>query len=91
MGQGVVLVIAFILDLLNGVLGFLGSLLPLDPFADFLQVTQGMRMGIQWLNWFFPVREAATFMMVWIGLMVAVRSAQYLLMTTYDFTKIGAK
>lgn len=83
--------IAFILDLINGLLGVLSTLLPLDPIQDYFEVTQSMRLGISWLNWFFPVREAATFMMVWIGLMVMIRSAQWMLMTTYDFTKIGAK
>ena len=74
--------IEFILSLFTGLFGFLSSVLPNDPFLEYLQVAQGMETGIQWLNWFLAVEECATVTLVWIGVMVIWRSAQTLIMNT---------
>ena len=71
-----------LLGLLSGVFGWLASVLPSDPFAQWVQVTDGMRLGLGWLNWFFPVGDALAFFSVWLGLMVAWRVAQTLILRT---------
>lgn len=67
-----------IISILSGIFGFLGGFLPNDPFSDYLQTFDNLRLGLSWLNWFFPIGQMLALLALWIGacvLITAVRVA----------------
>lgn len=63
-------------DLFGSMIGILGGLLPQDPFAQYLVVVDSMRLGVGYLNWLFPVGDAAAFMALWVASTVAAVAAK---------------
>lgn len=50
----------------GGLMNSLVELLPLSPFADFVDQFSGLPwLGV--LNWFFPVRQCLIVMAAWLG------------------------
>lgn len=70
---------AALIDLLSGLLSTLAGLLPQYDFTSFFVVADSMKLGIGWLNWLFPVGDAALLMGTWIGLVVAAIAAKKVL------------
>lgn len=56
-----------LLGLLGTVFGWLGGLLPDSPFTGYVQVTEGMRQGLAWLNWLVPISEMLVILGLWIA------------------------
>lgn len=46
-----------ILTLINGVLGFLNSFLPLSPFDSIISNNEYIINALGWLNWLIPVGD----------------------------------
>lgn len=44
-----------IVSLLQGIIGWLNSVLPSSPFQDLLNGAEGLQLGLGWLNWFVPI------------------------------------
>ena len=65
------------LSYLTGLFQGLMSLLPQSPFSDWATITQDMRTGLGWLNWFFPVDACLGILAAWLLLGVAVTIARY--------------
>lgn len=61
-----------LLSLFGSIFGFLGGLLPENPFAGVLEVTDNIRLGLAWLNWFMPISEMIVIASLWIAACVAV-------------------
>lgn len=40
--------------------------LPQSPFSD-LKLPEGLKLGLGWLNWFFPVSAIIKLMSVWLA------------------------
>ena len=68
--------IDFLSNILGTVFGFLGSALPDSPFQEMFELTAQMRLGLGWLNWFFPVGSALALFATWLALCVAVVAAR---------------
>lgn len=60
-----------ILAFFGAVFGFLGGLLPESPFRQLLGVTEQLRMGISWLNYFVPIDTFVTMFGLWLAACVA--------------------
>lgn len=54
------------------VFGWLGNLLPDSPFANMVQVSEDLALGISWLNWLVPISEMLAMMVLWLAACVAV-------------------
>ena len=52
--------------LFNSLGDTVASLLPLSPFREFIANFSSLPY-LGWLNWFFPVGECLTVMLVWLG------------------------
>lgn len=63
--------LAFLGDLLTGILGFLNQFLPDSPFQTLIDDTSALVTGLGWLNWFVPVGTMLGIFAAWLGLMVA--------------------
>jgi len=74
------------LDILLGVVGtvfgWVGALFPASPFADYVQVTEDMQLGLAWLNWIFPIGEMLVLLMAWIAAMAVVTAVKVALEVT---------
>lgn len=68
----------FLSSIFGTIFGFLESLFPASPFQDLVSATEGMTAGIGWLNWAFPVGEAMTVFVLWIGICFAVAAGRLL-------------
>lgn len=58
--------IAFLLNLVSGLLSWLGSVLPLSPFSGLSLSLSGIADAIGWLNWVVPVGDMAVLLGVWL-------------------------
>lgn len=67
----------FIDTLLAGVCSFLATVLPDSPFASLMQPIEAVGLGLSWLNWFFPVGDCLTMMLVWLGLLIIWAAADF--------------
>lgn len=68
-----------LLGLLQGLLQLLGGLLPASPFGEWATVTEGMRLGIGYLNWVIPLADMLAIFALWLALGVAVSIARFIL------------
>lgn len=57
------------LGLLGTVFGWIGGLLPDSPLSGYVTVTDGMRLGLAWLNWFLPISDMLVALGLWIAAM----------------------
>ena len=64
--------IAAINTIMSIIFGGLASLFPQSPFSQMAAVSQGMALGIGWLNWLVPFGEFLVMMAAWIGVAVVV-------------------
>lgn len=62
--------LAFLNTIVHGILGFLNSFLPNSPFADILQGSDSLALGLGWLNWFFPVGDCLVIFGLFLGALV---------------------
>lgn len=77
-----------IFDLISTVFGWLGNLLPDSPFADVVQVTSDLSLGLSWLNWIFPISDMLVILFLWIAACAAITAVRVALDVTAD---IGGK
>lgn len=68
-----------LLAIFNTLFGWVANLLPSSPFAEWVQISENMRMGLGWLNWFCPIADMVQMLLVWIGLAVAVTALKMFL------------
>ena len=76
------------LTLLGTLFGWLGNLLPDSPFADYMQVTEDMRLGLGWLNWLLPISEMLVLLGLWIAALAIVSAVKVALSIT---SSVGGK
>ena len=76
------------LQLIGTIFDWLNGLLPDSPFADALQVTQDMTLGLSWLNWVLPISEMLVMLALWIAAMAAVTAVKVALSVT---SSVGGK
>lgn len=69
----------FLLGLVNGLVAFLNGVLPNSPLSGFVTGVDTLRMGLGWLNWFFPVGDCLVLFGAWIGLLLVFTAVQFLL------------
>lgn len=62
--------IQFLNTLLAGIIGFLNSFLPTSPFDGLLQSSEGLRLGLAWANWFFPIGDCLVIFGLVLGMLV---------------------
>lgn len=65
-----------ILSFLNGVIGFLASVLPESPFSSVLESTnelsETVHMALGWLNWFVPVGDMLGIFVAYLGALLLI-------------------
>lgn len=61
-----------LMQIFSTIFGFVGGLLPTSPFAEWAVVSDNIRLGLGWLNWFCPIAQMLAMLLVWIGCAVAV-------------------
>ena len=76
------------LQLLGTIFSWLNGLLPDSPFADAVQVTQDMTLGLSWLNWILPISEMLVMLALWIAAMAAVTAVKVALSVS---SSVGGK
>ena len=59
----------FLANLWNGLIGFLGAVLPDSPFAN-MQLVGDVGMAMGWLNWVVPFGAMAALFALWIAAFV---------------------
>lgn len=69
----------FLLGLVNGIVGFLNGVLPNSPLSGFVTGVDTLRMGLGWLNWFFPVGDCLILFGAWVALLLAYTAVQFFL------------
>lgn len=74
------------MSLANMVLGTLANLFPASPFADVLQVTSSMALGLSWLNWFVPINQMFAVMVLWLAAIALVTAVRVALVGTTKFS-----
>ena len=80
--------ITAVISLINGLLTILSGILPGDPFVDWITTSEGLALGLGYLNWFFPIADCAIFLGTWCAVMVAWRVVQMILMTVFNFSDV---
>lgn len=60
-----------VLELLNGVLGFLNGVLPDSPLQSLITNNEQIIDALGWLNWFVPISELLTIFGVYLVALVA--------------------
>lgn len=68
-----------LLTVLSGLFGFVGGLLPTSPFAEWAAISENLRMGLGWLNWFCPIGTFSQMLVAWIALAAAVTALKMFL------------
>lgn len=68
--------IGAIFTIMAVIYGGLSSIFPESPFADMVQISQGMALGIGWLNWLVPFGEFLGMTVAWIGVAVVVTAGR---------------
>lgn len=58
--------IAFLLNMVSGLLAWLSGVLPHSPFANMSLVLNGVADAIGWLNWVVPVGDMVALLGVWL-------------------------
>lgn len=58
--------IAFLLQLVSGLLGWLSDVLPMSPFSGLGLALDGLSDAIGWLNWLVPVSGILSLFGVWL-------------------------
>lgn len=58
------------------IFGWLGNLLPDSPFANYVQVTEQMSLGLSWLNWLIPINEMLVILALWIAACAAITAVR---------------
>lgn len=61
------------------IFGWLGNLLPDSPFANYVQVTDQMSLGLSWLNWLIPINEMLVILALWIAACAAITAVRFAL------------
>lgn len=65
-----------ILSFLNGVIGFLASVLPESPFSSVLdsttELSETVHMALGWLNWFVPVGDMLGIFVAYLGVLLLI-------------------
>lgn len=74
------------MSLVNMVFGTLANLFPSNPFAEVLQVTSNMALGLSWLNWFIPVNQMFAVMVLWLAAIALVTAVRVALVGTTKFS-----
>lgn len=59
--------LAFLADLLHGVVGFLCAFLPDSPLRAFGDVLEGAALGLGWLNWVVPIGAMLAVFTAWLA------------------------
>ena len=75
-----------IFGFISTIFGWLGNLLPDSPFADIVQVTDQLVLGISWLNWLLPINEMLVTLFLWIAACVAITAVRIALDVTADIS-----
>lgn len=75
-----------VLELLNGVLGFLNGVLPDSPFAGLIESNEFVVTALGWLNWFVPITDLLTMFGVYLVALVAWQAVDMAL-DGINFTK----
>lgn len=57
---------------LDGVFVFLGNVLPSSPVSGWLGSSDGLALGLGWLNWVFPVGDCVAIFGAWMAAVTAV-------------------
>lgn len=63
--------IGLVVGLIQGVLGFLNSVLPTSPFQGMLTGLDSLQLGLGWLNWVVPVGDMALIFGLWLTALLA--------------------
>lgn len=71
--------LSFLMGLVRGIVGFLVSVLPVDPLLDSLTLVDEVRTGIGWLNFFIPVGDMLGIFTIWLGLLVLWTAVDWML------------
>lgn len=69
--------LSFLGELLQGILGFLGSFLPDSPVQDWIDSVEMLQQGLAWLNWIFPVGDCLAFFVLFLGLLVVWAAVRF--------------
>lgn len=59
--------IAFLLNLVTGLFGWLASVLPASPFSGLSLALSGLADALGWLNWLVPVGDMLALFLVWLA------------------------
>lgn len=68
---------------LAGSVNWLASVLPADPFSGYATAGETLAVGLGWLNWLFPVHDAA----IAFGAFVAALAAKRVGSAVYSIGK----
>lgn len=49
--------LSWLTGFLHGILSFLNSFLPGDPFSEWIQTNESLSVGLGWLNFFVPISD----------------------------------
>lgn len=63
--------LAFIVDLLGGLFGWLNSVLPLSPFQQLVDNFTAVGNGFHWLNWFVPIADMLSVFVAFLAVLIA--------------------
>lgn len=75
-----------VLELVNGVLGFLNGVLPDSPFQGLIESNEGVITALGWLNWFVPVGQLLAIFGVYLVALAAWQAVDMAL-DGINFTK----
>lgn len=65
-----------ITGILSSVFGFISGILPLSPFRQIFVVSEGMNIGLGWLNWLVPLDAMGDILFSWVMLAVVVTAVR---------------
>lgn len=60
-----------VLELVNGILGFLNGVLPDSPFQGLIETNESVLTALGWLNWFVPVGQLLAIFAVYVAALLA--------------------
>lgn len=73
--------IALVLGIVKGVMGWLNDVLPNSPFDSLIAGNDAILQGIGWLNWFIPVADMLLIFAGYLAVLIAWVVIDHLLST----------
>lgn len=60
-----------VLELVNGLLGWLNAILPSSPFTGLIESNENVVTALGWLNWLVPISDLLAIFAVYLGALLA--------------------